>query len=64
MGIPGLLVTDRDFLLCVRTSHFASPVTCRTGCPGVGGSLWISVSASLPMRCSQCPGSRDAAVGI
>lgn len=38
------------FLLCVWTSRFASPITCRAGCPGAGGSLWIPASVSVPMR--------------
>lgn len=56
MGLPGLLVTNRDFLLCVWMSYSASPITCRAGCPRAGGSPWIPASASLPMWCSQRPG--------
>jgi len=63
-GSPWTFVTNRDFLLCIWTSHSASSVTCRAGCPRAGGSLRIPVSAPVPVRCSQCPGTRGAAVGI
>lgn len=49
---------QQRFLLCVRASHLAAPQTCRAGCPGAGGSLWIPTTASMPMRCLHCWGAQ------
>lgn len=49
---------QQRFLLCVWASHLAAPQTCRAGCPGAGGSLWIPTTASMPMRCLRCWGAQ------
>lgn len=57
-GAPWAFSGQQGFLLRVWASHFASPLTCRAGCPGAGGSLRIPTSASTPPRCWRCRGAR------